>query len=609
MGRIGRIRRVPYRLPQLIAADPNELVFIVEGEKDADLLATLGLVSTCNSNGAGKWRGEYNKFFVCRKVVVLPDNDKPGFAHAKAVEKTLRGIAQSTTILKLPGLQKKGDDVSDWLAQGGSIEELRSLVAKNAEATDGINLLDKKAVPHDTSDDESSPRKSQATRLVELARDRCELWTGDDDQAYATHKVDTHNVTYRIRSKTMREWLSATFLDAEERAPGGGALTDGIETLAGLARRGPRHPICVRVAGNESRIVVDLCDNAWRAIVIDADGWQITDRPPVRFRRTAGMKALPEPERGGTFAELQEYVRTDESEWPLVVTWILSALRPGRPHPILALHGLQGSGKTTAARMIRDLIDPHEVPLRCAPKNDRDLMISATRSQVIALDNLSSITGGLSDALCRLSTGGGFATRKLHSDDEEAMFSAVRPILLTSITDIVSRPDLLDRTLTVTLPAIDESERERESHLWQQWFQARPQILGALLDALVCAIRCYPDASIDGSHRMIDAATWAVAAAPAVGLTREDILSSLVTTRESGWSAAIEESVIGSAVIEVMREKDHWSGTATALRDDLAAVNGIEDQAAAKRRQWPVGAKSNGSRNTTARPSLTKRWH
>ncbi len=67
-----------------MAADPNEPVFIVEGEKDADTLASLGLVATTNPGGAGKWRREYNGYLASRKVIILPDNDEAGENHADA---------------------------------------------------------------------------------------------------------------------------------------------------------------------------------------------------------------------------------------------------------------------------------------------------------------------------------------------------------------------------------------------------------------------------------------------------------------------------------------------------------------------------------------------
>jgi hypothetical protein len=121
------VRRVLYRLPDLLASKPEKPVFVVEGEKDADQLAKRGLIATTNVGGAGKWRSEYNQHFAGKHVVVLPDNDDPGREHAVDVVRHLAGSAASVKVIELPGLREKGD-VSDWLNAGGTVKRLRVLV-------------------------------------------------------------------------------------------------------------------------------------------------------------------------------------------------------------------------------------------------------------------------------------------------------------------------------------------------------------------------------------------------------------------------------------------------------------------------------------------------
>jgi hypothetical protein len=120
------VRRVLYRLPQLRAAPAWRRVFVVEGEKDADNLATLGLVATTSPLGAGRWRPEYSEFLRGRTVVILPDNDGPGRKHAEDVSASLAGKAAAVRVVELPGLPPKGD-VSDWLAAGGTKKRLLGL--------------------------------------------------------------------------------------------------------------------------------------------------------------------------------------------------------------------------------------------------------------------------------------------------------------------------------------------------------------------------------------------------------------------------------------------------------------------------------------------------
>lgn len=118
------VRRVLYRLPNLVAS--KDIVWVVEGEKDADRLASLGLTATTCAMGAGKWLPEYTLSLKCRHVVVLPDNDEVGLCHAREIVYQLRYIASSAVVVELPNLLYKGD-VSDWLNATGDKNALIDL--------------------------------------------------------------------------------------------------------------------------------------------------------------------------------------------------------------------------------------------------------------------------------------------------------------------------------------------------------------------------------------------------------------------------------------------------------------------------------------------------
>ena len=153
---------------------------------------------------------------------------------------------------------------------------------------------------------------------------------------------------------------------------------------------------------------------------------------PVRFRRARGMEPLPVPIHGGSLDELRPFTPVaDDASWILLKSWLVAAYRPSGPYPLLVLQGPQGSAKTSVGRTLRSLIDPNVAPLRAEPKEERDLMIAGTNGWCVAIDNISYLQPWLSDALCRLATGGGFSTRQLYSDDEEKIFAAMRPTILT----------------------------------------------------------------------------------------------------------------------------------------------------------------------------------
>ena len=126
------VGRVLYRLPELLAANLDETVYLPEGEKDVDWLAKLGLVATTNPQGAGKWRNEYTATLKGRHVAILPDNDQAGRKHAEKVAGALYGEATSVKVVELPSLPE-GGDVSDWLDAGNSVDELLRIVDETPE--------------------------------------------------------------------------------------------------------------------------------------------------------------------------------------------------------------------------------------------------------------------------------------------------------------------------------------------------------------------------------------------------------------------------------------------------------------------------------------------
>ena len=178
--KLGDVARVLYRLPALLAADPDEVVFFVEGEKDADRLASLGLVAT-TAGGVADWRSDMARSLRGREVVILPDNDAPGRKHADNVARDLLETALRVRVVDLPGLPEKGD-VSDWLDAGGTLEELIALVRaapKWEPPTNGANGHDhEQGANGKTNGTAAAPaRWFDRAAIVELIRARAgEAW-------------------------------------------------------------------------------------------------------------------------------------------------------------------------------------------------------------------------------------------------------------------------------------------------------------------------------------------------------------------------------------------------------------------------------------------------
>ena len=367
---------------------------------------------------------------------------------------------------------------------------------------------------------------------------------------------------------------------------------------------GPEMPVYVRVAEHEGDIYVDLGTNHWDAVRITREGFEIVANPPVRFVRKAGFAPLPYPETGGGVEELRPFLNVGtEGAFRLIVAWVAFTLTPWGPYPVLVIQGEQGAAKSTTVRVLRALSDPAIEPLRALPKNERDLAIAAGNAWVLAFDNLSGIPDRLSDALCRLATGGGFATRQLYTDAEEIIFSARRPIILNGIDDVATRGDLQERSLLISLPSIPEEERREENSFWAEFEGARSRVFGALLLGVSAALRNADDVHLDRMPRMADFTVQATAMESYFGWEPGSFVEVYARNRLQASEVLLSNEPLTDAIEKLLEweGKPAWSGTATQLQQ---ALGRYADDEIKRSRAWPKGPQALSRRLKRMAPAL-----
>ncbi|MCW4027979.1 MAG: primase alpha helix C-terminal domain-containing protein, partial [Candidatus Bathyarchaeota archaeon] len=415
-----------------------------------------------------------------------------------------------------------------------------------------------------------SGRITQAQRLLLLAEDMVLFHTPEGD-SYAEIQLNDHRETWPLRSKKIREYLSRSFYEQFGTAPSSQAMENALGVLAGRASFGSEEKqVHVRLARFGDSIYLDLCNESWEVVEISPEGWRVAVDCPVNFVRSKGMKPVPRPEAAGKVRDLLKYINVNQKDqWIMVVSWLFGALNPSGPYPILILHGEQGSAKSTTAKILRDLIDPSSALVRSLPRSERDLMISAQNGRVLAFDNLSGINREMSDALCRLSTGGGLSIRGLYTDSDEVIFVAMRPIILNGIDDIANRDDLADRSLIVHLPRIPENKRRLENDLWAEFALAKPRILGALLDAVSCGIKQFDRVQLESYPRMADFAKWVVSAEPKLPWRKGEFLKTYKENRSESALACFESDALAIVLRDFIETIKAWEGTASDLKSAL----------------------------------------
>jgi hypothetical protein len=442
--------------------------------------------------------------------------------------------------------------------------------------------------------------ESDATVLMRLARADAQLFHSGED-CFATIDFRDHEETYGLRSHGFKLWLLKTFFEQKKRLASAEAVMSVISTLEAFALfESEQHAVFIRVAGDCGRLYLDLCNDRWQAVEITGDGWRVIEHKdcPVRFRRALGMHALALPVKGETIEQLRDFLNVRSGEdFALVLGWLVGALHPCGPYPILILHGEQGAAKTTTARVLRSLIDPNAAPERSEPRDISDLMIAAKNGWVCSFDNMSRLPPWFSDALCRLSTGGGFGKRALYTNEDEVLFEAKRPVILNGIEELAVRGDLLDRALILDLPSVPEERRKSESDFNAALDSARPLLLGALLDAVSGALANKPSVRLERLPRMADFAVWVTAAEEKLGWTPGTFLAAYTQNRLRANELPLE-TPLAEAIRELNRP---WEGTATELLRELekAAAEDIH-----RSRGWPQNGRAMSNALKRLAPNL-----
>lgn len=411
-------------------------------------------------------------------------------------------------------------------------------------------------------------RVSPAQALTNLAESLCELWHNEDGWGMASFnqggdETPQHREHWPIESHRFREWLAWLGYSRLGTPPSGETLKAVANALSGKAKfEGEEHGAFRRVASvHAGDIWIDLGDDRWRAVRVNAEGWQVVDNPPVRFIRSKSTSPMPIPAQDGIIENLWGLTNVPEGERPLVLAWLMEALRPGTPYALLEITGEQGCAKSTTQAILRGFVDANQIPLRGKPKSVEDCYVAARNNHVLSLENLSSISIEMSDAFCAITTGAGYASRQLYTNGEEALMKAHCPIILNGISQVVTRPDLLDRTVSLVLPVV--TDRRSEKELWSCVEKKSPGIMGAILDRLSAALRELPNVQIPKEKlpRMADFTLLGEAMMRSMGGAPGEFLRLYTEHRKTAIERTLDASPVATAIFDYVDRGESYNGT------------------------------------------------
>jgi len=437
---------------------------------------------------------------------------------------------------------------------------------------------------------EDETNEKPVEKIIGYARKSAVLFSDFERNSYAEISINGHKEIYPIYSISFRDWLLKQFYYETHTAPSNSALDNAIQTINAIAQHdGEKKEVYLRIAQPEkNKIYIDLCNDDWQVIEVSMHGWKVIDDSPVPFIRTENMKPFSKPINNGDINLLLKHFNINKKDLPLLVGWLIMSLQAGPgAYPVMIINGNAGTGKTTASRMLRKLIDPNKIETSSKPKIE-DLRVMGNRYHLFSFDNLSGISPSFSDSICKFATGDNQSVRKLYTTNDELTISIKKPCLMNCIDEIAKRGDLVSRSVKLNLNKIHH--RKTESQVWNDFNDDIPSILGALMDGLVSSILYLPAITIDDVSRMADFCQIATAATRAYGWNENLFMEQYKANIESTYIDSMESSQFGNAIMKMFETKIYFKGTPMQLLEKLEDMNCVSDKVM-RSKSWVTTAK------------------
>jgi hypothetical protein len=420
---------------------------------------------------------------------------------------------------------------------------------------------------------EDSKKESQADILIRVS-DEAEFFQNDLGEAFAAVTIKEHKEVLKVKSKKFKMWLTKQYYDTTKKAPTSDAMNQALGVMEMKASfEGDEHSLQLRVAEKDDAFYYDLANENWDVVKVEPRSCQVLKDAPILFTRNKNTKAQVLPDFAGDLKLLLNHIRIkNEDDQILYLIYLVTCFIPSIPHAVLVFSGEKGASKSTSMRLTRQVVDPAVQDLLTMPNSSQDLALSLANNYMPSFDNLDGLSAEKSDLLCITSTGGGFSKRTLFTDDDETLLDLRRCVGLTGINVVVTRADLIDRSIIIELDRIPEDERKEERDVWKAFEKDRARIVGGALQALADAMAIYPNVKLDKLPRMADFTRWGYAIAEVLGYGGDRFLQAYRENRNQSNEEAISSHPVAATVVALMKENQSWSGSVASLLSELERV-------------------------------------
>jgi hypothetical protein len=411
---------------------------------------------------------------------------------------------------------------------------------------------------------------------------------------------------------SIRQWVQKQCMSwGQGVSPGKDTLAQAMDLVEAMSEDAPEVPVHVRAGedrtGNGTWL--DLGRPDGRCLHIMPGSWEV--RVPtareVLFRRTTLVSEIPEPVRpddalwDAGIREFADLINVGEDQLPMLAAWLIATMRSDIPVPVLFILGEQGTGKSTATRLMRSVTDLSPARSQSSHNNERDMSAAVRNGWIYATDNNSVMPAWLSDELCRLVTGDSKVNRALYSDDDVVVLQYRRPVIINSIDLAGLRADLADRMAAVRLSPIADAARRSDADVERAFAEAHPRILGSLATLASKVLAEIPAAweTIHYRPRMID---YAVILHAIDRVTGSSGLDRYAAARESLSSDVVHSNTVAEAIIRLVRQKSggRWEGTPQECLDQLNLLGSTSSKS------WPRTTRALGGELQRIVPEFRK---
>ncbi|MGC1932636.1 MAG: hypothetical protein WA667_26990 [Candidatus Nitrosopolaris sp.] len=445
-------------------------------------------------------------------------------------------------------------------------------------------------------------RNATSKKLLSLAEKQCqELFVNQYAEPYAAVKINQHIETLNLNHTRFRNWISKAYYEQEGTVPSSESITNVLNILKAKAEfDGNSKELHLRVAygvkedetgtarTTRTTISYDLTNKEWKAIKITPEGWTIEKARIIFRRHNTQPQVYPSrdypPDIFDRFLKLLN-VKGEKTKL-LVKCYIIALLIPEIDKPILMLHGDPGGAKSTLEELVRTLVDPSSVLTFALPRDISELVQQLDHNYVVYYDNISRMPDWISDQFCRASTGGGSSKRRLYTDDDDKIYNFRRCVGFNGINLAATKSDLLDRGLIIKVERIDDKLKRKKQHIWHEFEETRPQLLGYMLDILVkfLVMRQTTSIKFEKLPRMADFAECAEIVSRCMGNPDGLFMDAYYENIELQTEEILDTSLVASAILKFMEGRKDWKGNATELLEELDQIVG---EKASKNKYWP----------------------